>query len=770
MVWSRILRRCALALVAFVGVPAIFVGSALVTASVAQAAPLAAIQVSGNVRIDTETIRSYVTVDIGQNFTQADLNDTLGVLFATGFFANVSVTSGTSTIFIAVVENPVVVQITFVGNQRIRDPELIDVIETEVRGVLSDPMLAADVRAIEEQYRQKGRGAAVVRADVQALEGNLASVTFNIIEGERVRIADITFEGNEAYSDWQLRSVVETRQSSVLTLISNRDVYSPDGLLLDQELLRRYYLQNGYVDFQVVSVDVSYDEASFEYSIRIVVSEGPRYSFGVIGVDSTIPGVTSDTLARSIHIRTGQVFNALDLERSLEDITLALAQAGQPFVQVTPRVNRNYATNEIDITFRIDPGARLYVERIEIFGNTKTRGYVILRESEVSEGDAYNRVLVNRFERRLRGLGIFQAVRVDVVQGSQPDLVILRVQVQEQRTGEVSAVAGFSSADGILGEISYSESNFLGRGQQLRASFTIGANNRNFAISFTEPYFLGRRMPFGFDVYRRMTTASATRPYGEADTGGQIRIGLPLTETISTLLAYRLAQEIVTGTAVPGIYPNGTNLISSISVTVTYSTIDNIGDPREGVFVRTAVEYAGLGGTVSYLRSTLDARWYQPFGRSSLVGLVRFQAGNITGMGGQDVRAFDHFVLGGETVRGFASAGFGPREIGGAEQALGGKTYWAATAEVIFAIPFLPEEVGLRGAVFTDAGMLFGVDPGAGPGLPAFNNDMTLRASVGASLLWASPIGLLSLDYARAISSATYDVLQTIRFGVGAQF
>ena len=770
MMWSRILRRCALALVAFVGVPAIFVGSALVAASVAQAAPLAAIQVSGNVRIDTETIRSYVTVDIGQNFTQADLNDTLGVLFATGFFANVSVTSGTSTIFIAVVENPVVVQVTFVGNQRIRDPELIDVIETEVRGVLSDPMLAADVRAIEEQYRQKGRGAAVVRADVQALESNLASVTFNIIEGERVRIADITFEGNEAYSDWQLRSVVETRQSSVLTLISNRDVYSPDGLLLDRELLRRYYLQNGYADFQVVSVDVSYDEASFEYSIRIVVSEGPHYSFGAIGVDSTIPGVTSDTLARSIHIRTGQVFNALDLERSLEDITLALAQAGQPFVQVTPRANRNYATNEIDITFRIDPGARLYVERIEIFGNTKTRGYVILRESEVSEGDAYNRVLVNRFERRLRGLGIFQAVRVDVVQGSQPDLVILRVQVQEQRTGEVSAVAGFSSADGILGEISYSELNFLGRGQQLRASFTIGANNRNFAISFTEPYFLGRRMPFGFDVYHRMTTASATRPYGEADTSGQIRIGLPLTETISTLLAYRLAQEIVTDTTVPGIYPNGTNLISSISVTVTYSTIDNIGDPREGVFVRSAVEYAGLGRTVSYLRSTLDARWYQPFGRSSLVGLVRFQAGNITSMGGQDVRAFDHFVLGGETVRGFASAGFGPREIGGAEQALGGKTYWAATAEVIFAIPFLPEEVGLRGAVFADAGMLFGVDPGAGPGLPAFNNDMTLRASVGASLLWASPIGLLRLDYARAISSATYDVLQTIRFGVGAQF
>jgi len=770
MVWLRILRRAALALAAFASIPAVLVGSSLVTASVAYAAPLASIQVSGNVRIDTETIRSYVTVDFGQEFGQADLNDTLGVLFATGFFANVSVTSSGSTIFIAVVENPVVVQITFVGNQKVRDPELVEAIETEVRGVLSEPMLAADVRAIEDVYRQNGRGAAVVQVSVQELEGNLAAVTFNIMEGERVRIADITFEGNEVFSDRQLQSVIETRESSVLTLISKRDVYSPDGLLLDQELLRRFYLQNGHADFQVVGVNVSYDETTFEYTIVISVSEGPRYTFGNIGVDSTIPGVTADTLSRAIHIRSGQVFNALELERSLEDITLALADAGDPFVQVTPRANRNYATNEIDIVFRIDPGERLYVERIDVIGNTRTRDYVVRREAQIAEGDAYNRVLVDRFERRLRALGIFQAVNISVARGSAPDLVILQVMVEEQRTGEVSAVAGYSTVDGILGEISYSESNFLGRGQQLRASFTIGVNNRNFSVSFTEPYFLGRRLPFGFDVYRRTTTASAVRPYGEAQTGGQVRLGLPLSDNSTVLLAYRVTQRTISGTTAPGIYPNGTDLISSISLTLTHSTIDNISNPSQGVFVRAGTEFAGVGGTVSYLRSTLDARWYQPLGQSSLVTLLRFQAGTITGMGGQDVRAFDHFVLGGETVRGFANAGFGPREIGGAEQALGGRTYWAATAELSFPIPFLPEDFGLRGAVFADAGMLFGVDPGAGPALPAFNNDMTLRASVGASLLWASPIGLLRLDYARVLSSATYDVLQAVRFGIGAQF
>ncbi len=769
MVLLRILRRAALGFAALVAVPVVVAVVSLATASVAQAAPLSSIQVSGNVRIDAATIRSYVTIEFNQEITQAGLNDTLGVLFATGFFANVSVTSSGSTIFIAVVENAIVVQINFEGNQRVRDPELFDAIQAEVRGVLSEPQLAADVRAIEARYREAGRGAAAVQVSVQQLEGNLAAVTFNIIEGQRVRIASISFEGNEAFSDWQLRSVIETRQSSVLTLINRRDVYSPDGSLLDRELLRRYYLQNGYADFQVLAFDVAYDEAGFEYTIRVVVSEGPRYTFGTVAVDSAIPGVTAQSLRGAIHIRSGQVFNALDLERSLEDITLAVAEAGNPFVQVTPRANRNYETNEIDITFRIDPGARVYVERIDIVGNTRTRDYVARREfREISEGDAFNRVLVDRVERRLRNLGIFQSVEIDVLQGSAPDLVVLRVTVTEQRTGEVSAVAGYSTADGILGEISFSESNFLGRGQQLRASFTIGVSNRNFAVSFTEPYFMGRNLPFGFDIYRRTTTASATRPYGEAIIGGQVRLGLPITESMGLQLAYRINQQVVSGSTSP-YYVDGTYLTSSISLTGTVNTIDSLRDPRQGIFIRTGVEYAGLGGTVSFLRATLDARWYQPLGsRSNMVGLLRFQAGNIMGTGGALVSTFDNFHLGGETIRGFANFGFGPRETGGALQALGGKTYWAATAEVSFPIPFLPEDFGLRGAVFADAGMLFGVDD---PGFfPAFDNDMTLRASVGASLLWASPIGLLRLDYARVLSSAAYDQLQAVRFGVGAQF
>ena len=769
MVLFGFLRRAALAIVLLAGAPALVLGGAILAASSAQAAPLASVQVSGNARIDSATIRSYVTVDYGENFGQSDLNDTFGVLFATGFFADVEVTGSGSTIYIVVVENPVVVQISFAGNRRVRDPELIELVQTEIRGVLSDSVLAADVRRIEGRYAQQGRGAVIIDVEIQRLDGNLANVIFHITEGERVKIASITFEGNDAFSDRQLEAVIETRESGLLTWITKDDAYSFDRLLLDRELLRRHYLERGYADFQILAVDVVYDEENFRYAIVFIVSEGPLYRFGAISVDSTLPGITGDTLARAIHTRSGRVFNAIDLERTLEDIAVLLANAGEPFTRVTPLANRNYVENTIDITYQIDPGPRVHIERITIIGNTRTRDYVIRHEFDMAEGDAYNRVLIDRVERRLLALGIFQSVDIQVQQGSGPDQVVLIVYIEERSTGEVNFVVGYSTADRILGEISLNEANFLGRGQHLRLAFTVGLKNRNYSISFTEPYFLGRRLPFGFDLYRRTTTASVTRPFGEQQNGGQLRVALPLTHALTAQFAYAFVSQVVSGSTQSDIYPNGTTLTSSVSITLVYSTIDDMNDPRQGIFIRARGEYAGLGGTNSFVRSTLDARLYQPLGyQSSIVGLLRFQAGNITGIG-QQIRVVDHFVLGGDTIRGFAAAGFGPRTTDGTGLPLGGRNYWAATAEVSFPLPLVPEDNGFRGAVFADAGMLWGVDAPL-PGATPFVSDMILRASVGASLMWASPIGILRLDVAKVLSSAGYDATQLVRFGVGTQF
>jgi outer membrane protein insertion porin family len=769
MMSLRFLRRAALTIATIAGLPTIVFGTSLIAATTAEAAALTSIQVSGNDRIDSATIRSYVPVPIGRNFGQAELNQTLGLLFVTGFFADVQVTGSGGTMYIAVVENPVVVNIVYEGNRKIRDPEMREITETQIRGVVSDVVLAADIRRIEERYEQIGRGAAVVDVEIQQLDNNLAVVIFRVIEGDRVRIADISFEGNEEFSDRQLKSVIATSESSILTLINKADAFSDDRLTGDRELLRRHYLQNGYADFQMTGTNVVYDEVALEYTIVIGISEGPRYAFGFIGVDSTIPGVDGDTLARAIHTRSGQVFNAVDLERSLEDITVALVDAGFPFAAVTPRANRNYATNEIDITYRIDPGARVYIERIEIVGNTRTREYVIRREFAQAEGDAFNRVLVSRLERRLQSLGIFDNVYIDIQQGSAPDFAILVVHVTERRTGEVSATGGYSTTDGIIGELSLNETNFLGRGQHLRLSFTIGVGNRNYSISFTEPMFLGRRISLGFDLYRRDSEGAGGRPFDETVNGGQLRLGVPLTGQLTAQIAYRFSQNVVSASTRSDVYPNGLSVTSTVGLTVVYNTIDNMADPRQGIFVRAGVEYAGLGGDVSFVRGTADARWYQTLGyRSPVVAMVRFQGGHISGVGG-DVRIFDNFS--GSLIRGFATTGYGPRTGVLSELALGGKTYWVATAELTAPVPFLSDELGLRVGVFADAGMLFGIDDpgGVGDGIVG-GADQTLRASAGVSLLWASPIGPLRFDYAWVLSGAAYDVLQAFRFSAGAQF
>ena len=762
-------RKAAIAAAIFVAAPSLVAGTALLAATSAQAATLASVQVSGNQRIDSATIRGYVTVNFGQNFGQSDLNNTLGVLFATGFFADVQVTGSGGTMYIAVVENPVVVQITFVGNRKVRDPELSEIVQTETRGVLSDAVMAADVRRIEERYTQQGRGAVIVDIEIQRLEGNLANVIFHITEGERVRITEIAFEGNVAFSDRQLQSVIQTRESGLLTWLTKDDVYSAGGVALDRELLRRHYLENGYADFQVIAVDVAYDEERFRYAIVMTVSEGPLYRFGAITVDSTIDGVDGGTLARVIRTRSGQKFNAIDLERTMEDIAVALADAGHPFARVTPLANRDYVANTISITYAIDPGPRVYIERIAIVGNSRTRDYVIRREFDMAEGDAYSRVLVDRVERRLLALGIFRSVDIQIQEGSGPDQVVIVVYVDEDQTGQFNATAGFSTADGIIGEVSVDEANFLGRGQQVRLAFTIGFTNRNYSISFTEPYFLGRRLPFGFDVFRRATTPGAVRPYGELQNGGQVRVALPITNSLSAQLSYRLVSSVVSGTTRPDIYPNGAVLTSSVSVTLSYNTIDDMSDPREGVFARAGFEFAGVGGTNSFIRTTFDARLYQPLGyQSPIVAMVRVQGGSITGVG-QTVSMFDQFIHGGDTIRGFAAAGYGPRTTDGTGLALGGKNFWAATAEVSFPLPLIPEDNGFRGAVFADAGMLWGVDTPL-PGPTPFISDTILRASVGASIMWLSPIGLLRLDYAFVLASATYDVLQAVRFSVGTRF
>jgi outer membrane protein insertion porin family len=663
-------------------------------------------------------------------------------------------------------ENPVVVRVAFSGNKKVKDNILEPLVETKSRGVLSDAKLAADVRRMQDYYSRQGRTSAEITPEVQQLGENRVNVVFHIVEGDRTKIASIDFVGNHAYSQRRLRSVIQTRTSNILSFLTKRDVYDQDRLAADEELLRRFYLQNGYADFQVISSDVQTDEAG-KYHITFSIDEGPLYHFGAIAVDSSIPDINQDTLRGALHTVSGRTFDSLKVEKTLEDITIKLAGSGYAFATVRPRGDRNYETQTIDVTYVIDEGPRVYVERIDVRGNNRTRDYVIRREFDIAEGDAYNRVLLDRVERRLRNLNLFKQVAITAEPGSGPDQVVVVVNVVEESTGEFSVAGGYATDDGFIAELSLTERNFLGRGQYLRIAVGGSKTTRNFDLSFTEPYFLGRRMPLGFDAYRHTTEAvSSRRPFDQELLGGKIRLGLPITEEFSAELNYKIVQDTVSNSSY-AVFANGSTLTSSLGYSLTYSTIDNPRDPQAGLFLRVAQDFAGVGGDTRYIRSTADARYYHElWPESELIGMLKVSGGNITGLG-QDVRVLDNFFKGGETVRGFTSMGFGPRTTDGRAIPLGGTNYVAATAEVQFPLPVVPEDFGLRGAVFADAGMLWGVDAAVPV---SFVNDTAIRSSVGASILWNSPFGLLRADFAKVLSSQSYDQQQFFRFSAGTQF
>lgn len=777
-------RRLVLTLMLLGAVPAFAALLAVGIADSAAAAVASSVQVSGNQRVDAETIRTYITIKPGQSYGAAEIDESLKILYGTGLFSDVSISQRGGTLVVVVVENPIINSVVFQGNKKVKTNILEQLVDARSRGMLSDAKIETDVRRIEDYYARSGRSGAQVSVQILPLADNRVDVVFSIVEGGRTGVASITFVGNSAFSSSRLSRIVQTRTTNWLSWLNKRDIYSDEKLQADQELLRRFYLEHGYADFQVLGAEAVFDEAQGKYFVTFTVEEGPKYTFGEILIDSSIPGVDPAALMGFVRTKSGRTFNAAHVEQTTEALTIELARMGYVFAQVRPRGDRDYTNNVISITYIIDEGPRAYVERIEIRGNTKTRDYVIRREFDLAEGDAYNRVLVARAERRLRDLGYFSQVAISTEPGSSPDKVILVVYVQDQSTGSFSVAAGVSTSDGLIAEIALEETNFLGRGQQLRISVGGGVDEQIYNLSFTDPYFLGSRISAGFDLYRSESTATSTRPFTSTSTGGAVRLGFKLTEELDAQLNYKLVQSDTSysegaiscntaGTAQElssCYFPRGSRLTSSAGYVVTYNNLDSKIDPHEGFYLRAAQDFAGIGGDARFVRTTGEARYYQPIlPDSDIVGMLRVQGGNITGLG-QPVAIADNFFKGGETIRGFAPIGYGPRDntSGSPGVAIGGKNYVAGTAEIMFPLPMVPPDFGLRGAVFADAGLLFGVDnPGGGV---TYFNDTALRSSVGGSIIWASPFGAIRFDIAQAINKQSYDETQMFRLGAGTAF
>jgi outer membrane protein insertion porin family len=780
MAWGRRYRRPRAAGALLIAALALLSASALATEAAAQA--VGAIDVQGNRHVDTETVRSYFHASPDGRYDAAARDAALKALLATGLFDKVTIDRAGERLIVHLTEAPVLDRVAFEGNKKLKDKDLTAVVESKPRGTLQRAMVQSDVGRIMEAYRHAGRDDVSVAPQIIDRGNDRVDLVYVVTEGQKTTVRQINFVGNKVFGKRQLAAVIKTSATNMLSFLTGGDEYDPDRIAYDREQLRLYYRSKGYADASVTSAKAEYDPAIHGFTLTFSIDEGQLYHFGDINVVCNVPGLDSEKLRRRLVARPGALFDGNALDKTTEVLAIELAKLGFPFAQAIPRTTRNADAQRIDVAFTIDQGARSYVERIEIHGNTRTRDYVIRREFDIAEGDAYNKTLIDRAERRLKNLNYFKTVNISRQPGSASDRVVIDVEVTEQSTGDFNIAGGYSTTDGLLAEVKLGDSNFLGTGDALKSSVTYGQYARGIDLSASEPYFLGTRVSAGIELYGRQNDTSPYQSYGSDVYGATMQFGTPLTEQIGVQYRYSIYNQNVTIdpaslVAAPSLPIQqaalaGPQWVSSIGDTVTYSTLDNNKTPTDGIKSQLTQDLAGLGGDVKFLRTTEDVRYYHPLS-DDVVSLVRGQGGYITGWGGQQVPLMNSFFGGPTMVRGFAPNGFGPRDLtpGTTMDNVGGSMYWATTAELQSAIPGVPQEYGLRASAFVDAGSVFHyggstIFPGSAQSLQVANSNV-VRSSVGVGLTWASPFGALTVNYAVPLSKAAYDVVQPLSFGAG---
>jgi outer membrane protein insertion porin family len=742
-----------------------------------------AIEVQGNRRIDADTVRSYFHAAPNGRLDDAARDAGLKALLATGLFDDVKIERAGERLVVHLHEAPVLDRVAFEGNKKIQDKELTAVIESKPRGALQRAVVQSDAGRILEAYRHAGRDDVSVVPKIIDRGNDRVDLVYEVTEGTKTTVRQINFVGNQVFSKRQLAAVIKTSATNMLSFLTGGDTYDPDRVAADREQLRLYYRSKGYADASVTSAKAEYDPAIKGFTLTFSINEGPLYHFGDVNIVCNVPGLDAEQLRRLLAARTGAVFDGNALDKTTEILGVELSKLGFPFAQAVPRTTRDAAAKRIDVSFAIDQGPRTYVERIEIHGNTRTRGYVIRREFDIAEGDAYNKSLIDRAERRLKNLNYFKTVKITTKPGSVADRVVLDVEVAEQSTGEFNIAGGYSTTDGMLVEVKLGDSNFLGTGDSLKSSVSYGQYSRGIDLSASEPYFLGTRISAGIELYGKQTDASTYQSYGSDVYGATMQFGTPLTEQIGVQYRYSIYNQNVTLdpaslAAAPSLPIQqaalaGPQWVSSIGDTVTYSTLDNNKNPTDGIKSQLSQDLAGLGGDVNFLRTTEDLRYYHAL-NDDVVSLVRAQGGYITGWGGQQVPLINSFFGGPTMVRGFAPNGFGPRDLtpGTTMDNVGGTMYWASSLELQSAIPGVPKEYGLKASAFVDAGSVFNYGgpttfPGSTQSMQIANSNI-VRSSVGVGLVWDSPFGPLSINYAVPLTKAAYDVVQPFSFGAGA--
>jgi outer membrane protein insertion porin family len=746
------------------------------------------IRIEGVQRIEPETIRSYLLIQPGDKWDNEKVDRSLKALFATGLFADVDLSRVGDALVVKVVENPIINRIAFEGNSKIGEKDLNAEIQLRPRVVYTRTRVQNDVRRILDLYRRHGRFGATVEPKVIQLTENRVDLVFEINEGEFTGVKSINFVGDRNYGDSKLRGTIATKESRWYRFLSTSDTYDPDRLTYDRELLRRFYLSQGYADFRVVSAVAELTPERDGFVITFTLDEGERYRFGKIGVVSAIKDVPSESLEPLVTLIPGEWYDAEAVEHSISLLTDAVGNRGYAFVDIKPRVTRNREERTIDVAFDVAEGPQVFVERIDIVGNVRTLDKVIRREFQLVEGDAFNTTRMQRSQLRIKTLGFFKKVEVNNTPGSAPDKTVVTVEVEEQSTGELSFGLGFSTTDGPLVDVSVHERNFLGRGQDLRIGTVLSFRSQQVDLSYTEPYFLDRNLAAGFDLFEVKTSPTAsffsgvTPAYQQFSYGGSLRAGYQISENLRQTFKYTARSDDITNVQSDSSLfiqlQSGTHVTSSIGQVLLYDRRDDRLDPSSGYFASVGNDLAGVGFGVHYIRNKINFGYYYPVLPEWVLSFTA-EAGDVFGWSSDKVLIQDRFFVGGDNLRGFATAGIGPRDSI-TQDALGGNKYYLGS--VALGVPLgLPKELGLSGRIFSDFGSLYSNDQknlvltpaqlaSTGGLQPVVMDSTAIRASAGVGVSWKSPVGPIRVDLAVPVRKESFDKTQFFRVSFGTRF
>ncbi len=755
------------------------------------------IQVVGNQRIEAGTVRSYMLVQPGQAFDPDLIYRSLKTLYATGLFHDVNLSRQGNTLVVTVAENPLVNRVAFEGNRSINDATLRPLLDLRPRSVFTPELAQSDRQKILDAYAKKGRFGATVTPKIIRLDQNRVDVVFEIHDGPETLVSRIAFVGNRAFSEESLREVISSREEAFWRFLSSSDTYNPERVDYDKELLRRFYLKHGFADFQVTNATAELAPDRSAFFLTFTINEGEQYKVASVKVVSNLHNLNGDELLPLVEQQVGDTYDGDAVERSTTAIQQAVQNRGFAFVEVHPRVARNTAKHTIDLVFDIGQGPRVYVERIDIEGNTRTKDNVIRREMQLAEGDAFNATAIRTSRQRLQDLGYFNSVNVTSSPGSASDKAVVTTSVEEKATGELSFGGGFSSDDGALLNAGLREKNLVGTGIDANLNGVLAQRASQIDFSLTDPYLFDRNLVGGLDIFDINNNNQNVYDYDESRLGFTLRMGYEFNEHLRQAWNYSLVDRnidnIGTDASIFILQEQGHSLLSQIGQTLTLDYRDSRSDPHSGFVINYGLDVAGLGGTANYVRNKLDGTYFIPLdeftGNSNWGISISAGVGYLSNFGGRTEDIVDRFFLGGDNLRGFESGGAGPHTspvaVGGVvygSDSIGGKFIYTQSTELHFPLPISPD-LGLSGRAFVDVGGLSDVKPLGSITAPNVfgqpqlvsqgivgQNNTGPRVGVGVGVSWKTPFGLINIDLADPIVKKSFDQTQLFRFGFGTRF